>query len=195
MSLTDTIIRNAKPRANPYKLYDSDGLFLLVTPNGGKWWRLKFRYGGKEKSLSLGIYPSVTLKEARVRRDQERKNIAFNIDPGTNRKAAKLAQTESYQNTFEVVAREWFQKRSQIWAETHSSKIIRRLEADIFPWVGNRPIADIKAPELLAVLRRIEKRGAIDTAHRALQNCGQIFRYAVATGRAERDCSHDLYGH
>jgi integrase len=194
MSLTDTIVRNAKPRLKPYKLYDSDGLFLLITATGNKWWRMKYRYGGKEKLLSLGVYPEVTLKEARTRRDQERKNIAFDIDPSTNRKAAKLAQADSQKNTFEVVAREWFAKRSPIWAETHSQKIIRRLELDIFPWLGKRPISEIKAPELLAVLRRIEDRGAVDTAHRALQNCGQILRYAIATDRAERDCSADLRG-
>ena len=194
MSLTDTIVRHAKPQAKPYKLYDADGLFLIITPSGGKWWRFKFRFGGKEKLLSLGIYPEVTLKEARVRRDLERKNIAFDIDPAVNRKIVKLTKAESNHNTFEVVAREWFERRSTIWAETHSSKIIRRLELDIFPWLGSRAIAEIKAPELLGVIRRIESRGAVDTAHRALQNCGQIFRYAVATGRAERDCSADLRG-
>jgi integrase len=194
MSLTDTIVRNAKPRLKPYKIYDADGLFLLITATGNKWWRMKFRYGGKEKLLSLGVYPEVTLKEARERRDQEHKNIAFNIDPSLNRRAAKQAQADNQSNTFEVVAREWFEKRSSIWADTHSTKIIRRLEVDVFPWIGKRPIAEIKAPELLAVLRRIEGRGAIDTAHRALQNCGQILRYAIATGRAERDCSADLRG-
>ena len=194
MSLTDTIVRNAKPRLKAYKIYDADGLFLLITPTGNKWWRMKFRYAGKEKLLSLGVYPEITLKEARARRDQEHKNLAFNIDPSMNRKAAKLAQTDSQRNTFEIVAREWVEKRSPIWAGTHSQKLIRRLEVDIFPWLGKRPVADIKAPELLSVLRRIEDRGAVDTAHRALQNCGQILRYAVATGRAERDCSCDLRG-
>lgn len=194
MALTDTAVRNAKSRAKPYKIYDSGGLFLLITPTGNKWWRLKFRYEGKEKLLSLGVYPKITLKEARTRRDHEQKNIALEIDPAANRKAVKLARADSQKNTFEIVAREWFEKRSSIWAETHSSKIIRRLEADLFPWIGKRPIADIKAPELLATLRRVEKRGAVDTAHRALQNCGQIFRYAIATGRAERDCSSDLRG-
>jgi len=194
MSLTDTSVRNAKPRAKPYKIYDSGGLFLLITPSGNKWWRLKFRYGGKEKLLSLGVYPEVTLKEARVRRDQEHKNIAFDVDPSMHRKAAKLAKADSHKNTFEIVAREWFEKRSSIWAGTHSEKVIRRLEVDIFPWVGRRPVGEIKAHELLDVIRRIEKRGAIDTAHRALQNCGQILRYAVATGRAERDCTADLRG-
>lgn len=194
MSLTDTIIRSSKPKAKPYKLFDANGLFLLITPNGGKWWRFKFRYGGKEKLLSLGTYPETSLKEARNRRDQERKNIASDIDPAMTRKMAKLIKSVKHENTFEVVAREWFERRSGIWAETHSSKIIRRLELDIFPWLGSRPIADIKAPELLLVIRRIEDRGAVDTAHRALQNCGQIMRYAVATGRAERDCCSDLRG-
>lgn len=194
MSLTDTAVRSAKPRKKPYKIYDSDGLFLLVTPTGNKWWRLKFRFGGKEKLLSLGVYPEITLKEARARRDLERKNIAFDIDPSLNRKQVKLTKADGQRNTFEVVAREWFERRSSIWAEAHAEKIIRRLEADIFPWIGSRPVGDVKAYELLDVIRRIEKRGAIDTAHRALQNCGQVLRYAVATGRAERDCSIDLRG-
>ncbi len=194
MALTDTAVKNAKPRKKPYKIYDSDGLFLIVTPTGNKWWRLKFHFEGKEKLLSLGVYPAISLKEARTRRDKERQNIAYNIDPALNRKAVKLTQEANHQNTFEIVAREWFERHAPSWAETHSSKIIRRLEADVFPWIGKRPISEIKAPELLSVLRRIESRGAIDTAHRALQNCGQILRYAIATGRAERDCSSDLRG-
>lgn len=202
MPLTDTAIRNAKPgltpigkeTSKPYKLGDAGGLYLEVAPSGGKWWRLKYRHGGKEKRLSLGVYPDVSLKDARQRRDEARKLLANDIDPGENRKAAKAAKTERAANSFEVIAREWFAKNAVSWASNHGDRIIRRLERDIFPWIGGKPIAEITAPQLLAVLRRIEERGAVETAHRAHQNCGQVFRYAVATGRAERDPSPDLKG-
>ncbi|MEI6299868.1 MAG: integrase arm-type DNA-binding domain-containing protein [Betaproteobacteria bacterium] len=194
MSLTDTAVRNTKSGNKPIKLFDEKGLFLLVTPNGGKWWRLKYRFEGKEKLLSLGIYPDVGLKDARDRRDQARKLLAEAIDPAENRKARKQARTDIAANSFEVIAREWFAKFEPTWTAGHSDKIIQRLERDIFPKIGNKPIADLKAPELLACLRKIEERGAIETAHRALQNCGQIFRYAIATGRAERDLCTDLRG-
>lgn len=194
MALTDTAIKNAKPSAKPTKLADEKGLFLLVAPSGGKWWRLKYRIGGKEKLLSLGTYPEVSLKDARLRRDEARKLLADGIDPSENRKAIKAAKAESAGNSFEVIAREWFTKHAANWVSAHSDRIIRRFERDIFPWMGARPIADITAPELLAVLQRIEARGAVETAHRALQNCGQVFRYAVATGRAQRDPSGDLKG-
>jgi integrase len=190
MPLTDTAIRNAKPQEKPVKMFDGGGLFLLLNPNGSRWWRLKFRIGGKEKLLSLGVYPDVSLKEAREKRDEARKRLSQGIDPSTERKATKTAQAES----FEAVAQEWFSKFKPTWAPSHAEKIIRRLEVDVFPWIGERPIAEITAPELLAVLRRIEGRGALETAHRAHQNCGQVFRYAVATGRAERDPCADLRG-
>ncbi len=202
MSLTDTAIRNAKPgltpagkeTTKPYKLGDTGGLYLEVAPSGGKWWRLKYRHGGKEKRLSLGVYPDVSLKDARQRRDDARKLLANDIDPAENRKAAKAAKVERAGNSFEVIAREWYAKNSPNWAENHGKRILQRLERDLFPWIGGRPIAEITAPELLAVLRRIEERGAVETAHRAHQNCGQVFRYAIATGRAERDPSPDLKG-
>lgn len=194
MSLTDTAIRNTKPGKKPIKLFDERGLFLLVTPAGGKWWRFKYRFGGKEKQLSFGVYPDVGLKDARARRDDARKHVAAGIDPGEHRRAQKSARTDRAANSFEVVAREWFAKYSATWAANHGDRIIRRFERDIFPWIGGRPIAEITAPELLTVVRRIESRGALETAHRALANCGQVFRYAVATGRAERDPSGDLRG-
>lgn len=194
MSLTDTAIRNTKPGKKPIKLFDERGLFLLVTPAGGKWWRFKYRFGGKEKQLSFGVYPDVGLKDARARRDDARKHVAAGIDPGEHRRAQKSACTDRAANSFEVVAREWFAKYSATWAVNHGDRIIRRFERDIFPWIGGRPIAEITAPELLTVVRRIESRGALETAHRALANCGQVFRYAVATGRAERDPSGDLRG-
>jgi integrase len=194
MSLTDTLIRNAKPGTKPIKLFDERGLFLLVTPTGGKWWRFRYMFDGKEKLLSLGVYPDVSLKDARERRDEARKLVANGVNPSENRKIQKSARADLIANSFEVVAREWFAKYSATWAKNHGDRIIRRFERDIFPWIGARPIAEINAPELLAAARRIENRGALETAHRALGNCGQVFRYAVATGRAVRDPSGDLRG-
>ena len=194
MSLSDTAIRNAKPSDKPKRMFDGGGLYLEVAPSGGKWWRLKYRFGGKEKRLSLGVYPDVSLKDARERRGEARKLLANGTDPSENRKAQRAATVDRAANSFEVVAREWFSKFSLNWSDNHSGKNIARLERDIFPWIGGKPIADIGAPELLKVIRRIEERGALDTAHRALGNCGQVFRYAIATGRAERDPSGDLRG-
>src|SRR6266436_993449 len=192
MPLTDTALRSAKPREKPFKLFDGGGLHLLVNPAGGKWWRWKYRFGGKAKLLSFGVYPDVSLKAARDKRDDARKQLAAGIDPGQARKAEKQAQAGA--ESFEAIAREWHTKFSPGWVDSHGDRILRRLEKDIFPWIGKRPIVEIKAPELLAVLRRIESRGALETTHRAMQNCGQVFRYAVATGRAESDPTGDLRG-
>ncbi len=194
MPLTDSAIKRTQPGTKTIKMFDGGGLYLEVAPSGGKWWRLKYRFGGKEKRLSLGLYPDVGLKLARDRRDDARKLLAQDVDPGEHRKAAKAAQGERAANSFEVLAREWFAKFEPNWVASHSEKIVSRLERDLFPWIGGRPIAELKAPELLTCLRRVEARGALETAHRILQNCGQIFRYAVATGRAERDPSTDLRG-
>ncbi|CAD6557014.1 tyrosine-type recombinase/integrase [Paraburkholderia metrosideri] len=194
MALTDVGVRNAKPTGKLYRLFDERGMYLEVSATGGKWWRFKYRFGGKEKRLSLGVYPDVGLKDARARRDEARKLLAKNIDPGIERKVQKAATVERAANSFEAVAREWFARQAPGWATSHADKIMGRLENDVFPWLGGRAIAEIKAPEVLAVLRRVEARGALDTAHRVHQNCGQVFRYAVATGRAERDISSDLRG-
>jgi integrase len=190
MPLTDISIKAAKPAAKPVKLFDAGGLFLIVTPAGGKWWRLKYRFQGRAKTLSLGTYPLVGLKDAREKRDELRRQLARGIDPGVVRKACK----ESQANTFEALALEWHAKFKHTWTAEHAERIRARLKADVFPWLGAKSIRDITAPELLAVVRRIEARGALDTAHRALANCGQVFRYAIATGRAERDPSGDLRG-
>jgi hypothetical protein len=194
MALTDTTIRNAKPGERPVRLFDGGGLYLEVSPTGGKWWRLKYRFNGKEKRLSLGVYSDVSLKDARDRRDASRKLLANGIDPSENRKAMKSARADLAANSFEMLAREWFAKFSATWAANHSDRIVRRFERDIFPWIGTRPITEVTAQELLSVVRRIESRGALETARRALGNCGQVFRYATATGRADRDLSIDLRG-
>lgn len=191
--ITDTAIRAAKPAEKPYKLSDERGLYLLINV-AGKYWRLDYRFGAKRKTLALGVYPDVSLRLARERRDEARQLLADGVDPGENKKAVKAAKQERASNSFEVIAREWFDRMSVRWVDSHGGRIIRRLERDIFPWIGDRPIAELTAPELLSVVRRIEGRGAIETAHRALQNCGQVLRYAVATGRAERDPTGDLRG-
>lgn len=176
MPLTDTTIRNAKPAARSLSSCSTGAGFIWTSPSGGKWWRLKYRYGGKEKRLSLGVYPDVSLKDARARRDEARKLLANGVGPSEYRKSRKSAGADRTANSFEAVAREWFAKYSPTWVITHASKIIQWLENDVFPWLGGKPIAEIAAPEVLTVLRRIENRGALDTAHRAHQNCGQIFR-------------------
>jgi integrase len=203
---SDATIRGKKPKAAPYRLSDGSGLYLLIRPDDKKWWRLDYTHAGKRKTLSLGIYPETGLALARRNAEAARALLAEGIDPSDARKATKAEQAQAIEaerrladgiplsGSLEDVAREWFKQLSAAWVPSHGERIIRRLERDIFPWIGSRPIAEIKAPELLEVLRRIEGRGAIETAHRAQQNCGQIFRFAIATGRAERDISADLRG-
>jgi integrase len=191
--LTEMKIKKVKPQSKQVTLFDGNGLFLLITPAGGKLWRFKYRFDGKEKLLALGTYPEISLLDARKRRDEARSQIAHGIDPGAVRKAQKQAKTESTE-TFEIIAREWCAKYTHTWKPSHSERLLRRLERDVFPYMGARPIAEIKAPELLAVLRRIESRGTLDTAHRVRSTCGQVFRYSIATGRADRDPSVDLKG-
>lgn len=195
MALTDTACKNAKPKEDgkPAKLSDEKGLFLLVNTTG-KYWRLAYRFNQKQKTLALGVYPEVTLKQARDKRDEARRLLAEGIDPNEHRKIVKRTKALHAENTFEAVAREWFAKHKPTWTDGHAERIIRRMERDLFPWLGNRPIAEIEAPELLANLQRIERRGAIETAHRAMQNAGQVFRYAIATGRAKRNPATDLVG-
>lgn len=204
--LTDTAVKNAKPSTKTLRLNDGGGLYLLIQSNGAKWWRLDYSVGGKRKTLSLGVYPEVTLASARRRAVESRELIANGTDPSDLRKEAKTDQKKALDaerrqeagepavDSFEDVAREWYEKNKHIWAATHSDKLIRRLEKDVFPWIGNKPIATITAPQVLSVLQRIEGRGTNDTAHRAKSNCSQVFRYAIATGRAERDPCPDLRG-
>lgn len=190
--LTHSQVENAKAKAEPYKLRDGNGLYLLVKPDGSKGWRFDYRRpnGGKRNTLSLGTYPEVLLKRAREKHLEARTLLADGMDPSE----ARQAERESRATTFEAVAREWFEKQKTQWAKGHADKIIRRLERDIFPWMGERPIGAITAPELLKHLERIERRGAIETAHRALQTCGQVFRYAIRQELTERDPTYDLKG-
>lgn len=193
MPLSDVLIKNAKPGPKAQRLFDGGGLYLEVAPSGGKWWRLKYRHDGKEKRLSLGTYPDTSLKDARERRDQARRDLAAGIDPGVKRKAEKETRAVLAANTFEAVAREWHQAvHVAKVSEGHAARNLLRLEQDAFPWLGSIPIADITAPKLLEALRRVEARGAIETAHRVRQVCGQVFRYGIATGRCERDPAADL---
>lgn len=191
--LTDSKVRTTKPTEKPQKLFDGGGLFLLVTPTGGRLWRFKYRFGGSERLLSIGTYPEASLAEARQRRDQASALLANGIDPSETKKAQKAAGNQETES-FEIIAREWYAKFSPSWATSYAKTTIRRLELFIFPWLGARPVKSITAPELLAALRRIEAKGALETAHRVKQVCGQVFRYAIATGRAERDPSGDLRG-
>lgn len=194
MALNDFTIKNKKPADKPFKMADEKGLFLLVHPKGSKYWRFKYSILGKEKLLAFGVYPEVSLAEARIQRDEARKHLANGVDPSLLKKTAKQAAITASENSFQAIAQEWYVKHSVRWVPSHHLKIIRRLERDVFPWIGSRPIAQITALEFLTVLRRVESRGALDTAHRIYQTCSQIFRYAVATGRAERNPTSDLRG-
>jgi len=191
--LTDMKVQKAKPKEKPFSLFDGGGLYLLITPSGGKLWRFKYRFDNKEKKLAFGSYPEITLLDARRKRDDARRLLANNVDPDAVRKAQKQAQVEETE-TFEIIAREWLERFKSKWQEEYADKIMHRLELNIFPWIGSRPIKDIKAPELLSVLRRIESRDALELAHRTRNVCGQVFRYAVATGRADRNPAEDLKG-
>ena len=194
-NLTDVAARKAKPNQDgkPKKYTDGGGLYLMVSSTG-KYWRYKYRIDGKEKTLSIGSYPEFSVKEARDLHLEARALLARGVDPSAHKQALKAVKLAEVTNSFEAVAREWFVKFSPQWVESHSKKIIRRFERDIFPWIGCRPIAELEPPDILQCLRRIEERGAIETAHRAKQDCGQVFRYAVATGRAKRDQTADLKG-
>jgi len=192
--LTDAKVKNAKPGTKSVKMADGRGMYLLITPAGGKCWRLKYRLQGKEKVLALGTYPEIPLAEARERREAARSQLAHGVDPGEVKKAARTAKAGELANSFEVIAREWHAKFSPRLSSGHAEAKLRRLEADVFPTVGSRPINDITAPEILRALRRIEERGALEMAHRVRGICGEVFRYAIATGRADRDPSADLKG-
>ena len=193
MPLTDTALRNAKPGLKARRIYDSGGLYVEVAPAGGKWFRFKYHFGGKERRLSLGVYPDVSLAQARERRDEARRLLAEGTDPSTVRKAAK-AEQQAQAETFELVARQWHEKFTPSWTPGHAARILTSLSQDAFPWLGHRPIREILPPEILSVARRVESRGAVETAHRLVGNIGMVFRYAVASGLADSDPTRDLRG-
>lgn len=193
--LTNTAVTKLKPKEKLYRVFDGRGLYLEVMPNGSKYWRLKYRILGKERRMALGVFPDVGLADARERRDAARKLVAAGVDPAAARKEDRRAAIINASNTFEVVAREWHEKQEEKWTPKHATNVMRRLEVDVFPFIGSRPIADIEPPDLLNdVLRRIEKREALDVAMRIKQICGQIFRYGIATGKCKREPSADLKG-
>lgn len=191
--LSDRKIQGAKPKEKTYKLADGGGLYLEITPGGSKGWRFKYRHDGKEKRISLGVYPAVSLMDARDRREKARRMVVHGVDPSQARRAEK-AQAAADGITFERTAREWYSRFRPGWKDTHARIVLQRLEKNIFPAIGDRPVKDIQPPELLRAIRMIENRGAVETARRVLQVCGQIFRYAVASGLADRDPSADLKG-
>ncbi|MDO5654165.1 MAG: integrase arm-type DNA-binding domain-containing protein [Brachymonas sp.] len=174
--LTDTQAKRAKPAAKPYKLPDERGLHLLVRPSGAKLWQLRYRHAGKEKTASLGQYPDVSLKDARVRRDSARKLIAEGCDPVQTRRDAQVAERAAHEHTFEAVARQWWSGWNTARSERHAGYVMRRLEQNVFPIIGARPIGAVEAPEIVAVVKSVAARGALDMAKRCLQVCGQVFR-------------------
>ena len=191
MKLTATQIKNAKPTGKRQRFFDGRGLYLEVSPGGGKWWRFKYRISGKEKRCSLGVYPDVSLKEARLKLDEVRKMVLSGIDPIQSRKAAKTA---SEAPSFEVIAREWHGKYSEHWTQGYTHRILSRLESDLFPWVGKKPISEITPPMLLETIQRVETRGARETAHRLLAASNRVFCYAMATGRVQSNPCEGLKG-
>jgi integrase len=194
MPLSDTAIKNAKPTSSkPFKMPDGKGMYLLLHPNGSKYFRLDYRFEGKRKTLAIGVYPDTSLKQARERLYTAKQQIADGIDPSENKKAVKEAKSALAANSFEVIAREWGQKKVETW-DDKSNRSKRMLERNIFPWLGSKPITEILPKDILTCLRRVEDRGTIETAHRTLQITGQVFRYAVATGRVDRDVTPDLRG-
>ncbi|TCP10898.1 integrase [Crenobacter luteus] len=196
MPLTDSAIKNAKPREDgkPDKLADGLGLFLWVMGNGSKYWRMAYRFAGKQKTLALGVYPETSLKEARARRDDARKLLAEGIDPCEKKKADKIAAKVAAANTFEALAREWHGVMTAEWSAAHAGRVLASLESHLFPTLGKRPITEIQPLELLDVLRKVERAGKIDTANRLRERCSAIFRLAVLTGRATVDPAATLSG-
>ena len=193
MPLTDTAIRAIKPTSKTAKFFDGGGLYLEVAPSGGKWWRLKYRFQGKEKRISLGTYPTIGLKEARERREETKKILANGIDPSAQRQAIKVSTTSVDKDSFEVVTREWFDKHVVNLAPSYSKKVRSLFERQIFPVLGAKPIAEVEPTDVLNAARHVEQTGAIETAHRLIQICGQVFRYAIATGRTKYDVSTGLH--
>jgi integrase len=202
MALTVLKINKARPdQRRTLKLFDGRGLYLEIPPSGGKWWRLKYRFAGKEKRLSLGVYSrarssavEVGLEQARSKAEDARLQLRLGVDPGQERKAEKLRKANQSETTFEAIGREWYQTLSGSWAPDHGKRVLRLLERDIFPYIGKRPIAEIDAPEVLAVLRRIEARGVNMTVHRGRTYSRMIFAFAIASGRCKHNPASELRG-
>jgi integrase len=194
MALSDIAIRNAKPAEKDVYLFDGGGMFLLIKPNGAKWWRLKYRHGGKNKLLSLGVYPETGLKQAREERDKARELLRQGVDPSTERKRDKQAQKANQENSFEAIAKEWHGKQAARWSPNHAARVLDSLADNVFPDLGAIPVKDVTAQDLLTTLRKVESRGAHETAARILQRCSAVFRYAIVTGRTTYNPAADLQG-
>jgi hypothetical protein len=192
--LTAITVKLAKAKSKQYKLSDQKGLYLLIKPSGGKYWRFNYRFAGKYKTLSLGVYPDILLKEARQFHQKAQSLLFDNIDPSHQRKLNKLKAAEQVENNFKAIAEEWIVTKGGSWSKSHFKNVTTRLKNHIYPWLGSCPIKEINPPELLAVLRRLESKGHNHTALKTKQHCGQIFRYAIASGLAESDPSRDLQG-
>ena len=194
MALTNTAAKNALAKDKQYKLSDSGGLYLLIHPNGSKYWRLKYRYAGKEKVLALGIYPEVSLAEAREKRDEAKKALRNHCDPGEEKKELKRAAKTKSSNSFEITANQWWSHQKGLWTDDHANRVWKSLQADVLPFIGLRPISEISTPELLEVIRRIEARDALDVAGRVLQRCTAVFRFAIQSGLATYNPATELTG-
>ncbi|ELF95358.1 hypothetical protein A1S5_04623 [Escherichia coli KTE48] len=194
MPSTDAKVRALKPREKAYRISDAGGLYVEVAPNGSRYWRMKYRIAGKEKLLAFGVYPDVSLADAREKRDVAEKILAAVGDPGEAKKAEKLAQKLNAENTFEVIARKWHQSKADRWSLRYRAELIDTFEKDIFPYIGKRPIADIKPMGLLKTLRKMEKRGVLEKMRKVRQRCGEVFRFSIITGRASYNPAPDLAG-
>jgi integrase len=192
MALTNIQVKQAKAQDRPYKLADGKGMYLYVTTKSQKYWRLDYRFGGKRKTLALGVYPDISLADARAKCNDAKKQISNDLDPNDTKRIAKVTKTQSQENSFKALALEWFAQRQSPWSESHRERVDRMLHKELFPQLGRRPVGEITSPELLSCLRLIEARGVLETAKRAKQVAGQVFRYAVVTGKADRDPSVDL---
>ena len=194
MGLTVAEVKTARPNSKNYKLSDGGGMYLLVQANGAKYWRLSYRFEGKQKTLAIGVYPDLSLKDARVQREIAKSQLADGIDPSALRKSSKITQVLESFNTFESIANEWFKKQSHTWVESHCKDVRRRLEANIYPSLGSLSISSIEPIDVLKSVQKIENRGSYDLAHRVLGVCGQVFRYAVSCGMCKSDPTRDLKG-
>ncbi len=192
--LTAKALKAAKPKEKPYKMHDSGGLFVIIRPNGRKWWRFRYRLAGKTKELSMGTFPEVTIRQARLARDEARQMLAQGIDPASVRAARRFVPGGDGEETFMALAREWHERFKTKWSPATAARIWRMLERDVLPWIGSRPLTTLQPIDVLSTVRRIEERGAIDTAHRVLSICNQVLRYAVQTGRLQSNPARDLAG-